>query len=82
MSVQTQVVLEPAAQELAEATSKPPFLYQLDYPEARKVLEDLQAAPVDKLPIDEEWITVPSPFGDARVRIIKPLSTTFSRAVQ
>jgi acetyl esterase/lipase len=72
MSVQTQVVLEPAAQELAEATSKPPFLYQLDYPEARKVLEDLQAAPVDKLPIDEEWITLPSPFGDARVRIIKP----------
>jgi acetyl esterase len=72
MSVQTQVVLEPAAQELAEATSKPPFLYQLDYPEARKVLEDLQAAPVDKLPIDEEWITLPSPFGDASVRIIKP----------
>jgi acetyl esterase/lipase len=72
MSVQTQVVLEPAAQELAEATSKPPFLYQLDYAEARAVLEDLQAAPVDKLPIDEEWITVPSPFGDARVRIIKP----------
>jgi acetyl esterase/lipase len=72
MSVQTQVVLEPAAQELAEATSKPPFLFQLDYAEARAVLEDLQAAPVDKLPIDEEWITVPSPFGDARVRIIKP----------
>jgi hypothetical protein len=46
--------------------------YQLDYPEARKVLKDLQAAPVDKLPIDEEWITVPAAVGDAHVRIIKP----------
>ena len=72
MAVQTKVVLEPAAQELADATSTPPFLYELDYPDARKVLEDLQAAPVDKLPIDEEWITVPSALGDARVRIIKP----------
>jgi acetyl esterase len=66
------VVLEPAAQELADATSTPPFLYELDYPEARKVLDELQAAPVDKLPIDEEWITVPAAVGDARVRIIKP----------
>ena len=72
MAVQTQIVLETAAQELADATSTPPFLYELDYLDARKVLEDLQAAPVDKLPIDEEWITVPSPFGDARVRLIKP----------
>jgi acetyl esterase len=72
MSVQTQVILEPAAQELADATSSPPFLYQLDYPDARKVLEDLQAAPVEKLPIDEEWITVPAAVGDARVRLIKP----------
>jgi acetyl esterase len=66
------VVLEPAVQELADATSKPPFVYQLDYADARKVLDDLQSGPVEKLPIDEEWITVPSSFGDARVRIIKP----------
>jgi acetyl esterase len=72
MAVHTKIVLEPAAQELADATSKPPFLYELDYPEARKVLDNLQAAPVDKLPIDEEWITVPADVGDARVRIIKP----------
>jgi acetyl esterase len=72
MSVQTKVVLEPAAQELADATSRPPFLYELGYTGARKVLDDLQARPVDKLPIDEEWITVPAAVGDARVRIIKP----------
>jgi acetyl esterase len=72
MAVPAEIVLEPAAQELADATSTPPFLYELDYPDARKVLEDLQAPPIDKLPIDEEWITVPSSFGDARVRLIKP----------
>ena len=72
MSVQTKIVLEPAAQELADATSRPPFLYELGYTGARRVLDDLQAGPVDKLPIDEERITAPAAVGDARVRIIKP----------
>ena len=72
MALQTKIVLEPAAQQIADAFSTPPFLYELDYSDARKVLDDAQAAPVEKLPIDEEWITVPSTFGDARVRIIKP----------
>jgi len=73
MTVMTKIVLEPAAQEVADAFSKPPFLYQLDYPQARKVLDDAQeAVPVEKLPVDEEWISVPSDSGDARVRLIKP----------
>jgi acetyl esterase/lipase len=72
MSVETGIVLEPAAQEIADATSKPPLLYELDYVAARKVLEDIQAAPIEKPAVDEEWITVPSPMGDARVRLVKP----------
>jgi acetyl esterase/lipase len=72
MTVQTKIVLEPAAQQVADAFSRPPFLYELGYPAARKVLDDAQASPIEKLPVDEEWITVPSTFGDARVRIIKP----------
>lgn len=63
-----QVVLEPAAQDLVEATGKPPFLYDLGPEGARKVLDDLQAQPVDKLPVDEEWVTVPASVGDVRVR--------------
>ena len=35
---------------IVDATSTPPFLYELEPAAARKVLEDLQAAPVDKLP--------------------------------
>lgn len=70
------VILEPAAQELADASSKPPFLYELAPAAARKVLDDLQAAPIDKLPIDEEWVTVPSSVGDVGVRIVKPPGAT------
>ena len=72
MAVQSRIVLEPSAQGIVDATSKPPFLYELEPPRARKVLEDLQAAPVDKLPVDEEWVTVPAAVGDVRVRIVRP----------
>ena len=62
MSVTTThdpVVLEPASQAFVEATAKPPFLYELSPAEARAVLDDLQAAPIDKLPVNDRWTTVP-----------------------
>ncbi|TMR96268.1 alpha/beta hydrolase [Nonomuraea basaltis] len=68
--------LEPAAQELADATSKPPFLYELGPDGARKVLDDLQAAPVAKPDVDEKWIIVPAGVGDVRVRIVKPAASS------
>src|SRR5262245_36201589 len=66
-------ILEPAAQAFAEATSQPPFLYELGPDGARKVLDDVQAAPIAKLDVDETWITVPAEVGDVQVRIVKPL---------
>jgi acetyl esterase len=76
MSVVTnKIVLETAAQEVADATARPPFVYDLGYEAARKQEEAIQAVPVQKLPIDEEWTTVASGFGDVRVRIIKPRHT-------
>jgi acetyl esterase len=74
MSVTTHnpVVLEPASQTLVEATAKPPFLYELSPPEARAVLDELQAAPIDKLPVNDRWMTVPADIGDVRVRIVRP----------
>ena len=68
----TDVVLEPASQEFVDASSTPPFIYELSPAEARKVLDDVQAAPIDKLPVDEDWITVPARVGDVRVRIVRP----------
>ncbi len=69
-------ILEAAAQKFADATSTPPFLYELGAEGARKVLDDVQAAPIDKLDIDEKWITVPAKVGDVQVRIVKPVATT------
>ncbi|MFI6495011.1 alpha/beta hydrolase [Streptomyces sp. NPDC050564] len=74
MTVQSagSLVLEPASQQLADATSKPPFLYELGPEKARKVLDDIQAEPIDKLSVDSEWITVPAEVGDVRVRVVRP----------
>src|SRR5918997_4070785 len=76
MTAASPIVLEPAAQQVADAFSKPPFLYEMAPADARKVLEDAQSAPIRKLPVDEEWITVPAPVGDVRVRLIKPQGAT------
>jgi acetyl esterase len=75
MSVTTMhnpVVLEPGSQALVEATAKPPFLYELSPGEARAVLDELQAAPIEKLPVDDRWTTVSADVGDVRVRIVRP----------
>ena len=65
--------LEAAAQEFADATSKPPFLYELGPDGARRVLDDVQAAPIAKPEVSDKWIKVPADVGDVRVRIVKPL---------
>ena len=71
-NTRTPVVLEPASQEFVEASAKGPPLYELTPDEARKVLDDVQAAPIDELPVEERWITVPADVGDVRVRIVRP----------
>jgi acetyl esterase len=76
MTAASPIVLEPAAQEVADTFAKPPFLWDMAPADARKVLDDAQSAPVSKLPVDEEWITIPSPAGDVRVRIIRPQGAT------
>ena len=73
MSDQPAIVLEPAAQELVEATADPLGLIKAGPEGARKILNDLQAAPVEKLPVTDEWITVPAAVGDVRARIVKPV---------
>lgn len=68
-------VLEPHTRAFIEAVAaqggEP--LYKLSYPAARKVLEDLQALPVAKLPADVEEKTLPvGPTGEVPVRIYRP----------
>ncbi|MEV6966551.1 alpha/beta hydrolase [Hamadaea sp. NPDC051192] len=69
-----QHILEPAAQAFADAVAQPPFLYELGVDGARKVLDDVQAAPIAMPEIDDKWIIVPAAVGDVRVRIVKPVA--------
>jgi acetyl esterase/lipase len=75
ITASTPIVLEPESRAFVEATSKPPFLYELTPEAARAVLDDVQAAPIDKLEVEERWITVPADVGDVRVRIVRPPNT-------
>ncbi|MEA2471065.1 MAG: acetyl esterase, partial [Thermoleophilaceae bacterium] len=50
----TAVVLEPAAQEFADATSTPPFIYELSPENAREVLEGVQRSAIDKPEVEIE----------------------------
>ncbi|MGW4121762.1 alpha/beta hydrolase [Nocardia sp. NPDC004711] len=71
------ISLEPAAQAFVDATSEPPFLYQLSPEEGRKTVDGVQDSPIFKPEIDEEWITVEGgPTGSIRVRIVKPKDAT------
>ncbi|HVX32711.1 MAG TPA: alpha/beta hydrolase [Solirubrobacterales bacterium] len=70
------VVLEPASQEFVEASARPPYLYEMTPTEARAVLDGIQAAPIEKLPVEDEWVTVPAEVGDVAVRILRPPHAT------
>ncbi|WP_328395404.1 alpha/beta hydrolase [Nocardia sp. NBC_00416] len=71
------ISLEQAAQEFVDATSQPPFLYQLPPEEGRKAVDSVQDSPIDKPEVDEEWITVEGgPTGSVRARIVTPPGTT------
>jgi acetyl esterase/lipase len=65
-------ILEREAQSIVDGTANPPFLYELGPDGARKVLDDIQAVPVDMPEVHERWITVPAAVGAVRVRIVTP----------
>ncbi|MEU3910168.1 alpha/beta hydrolase [Streptomyces sp. NPDC029721] len=71
-------VLEAAAQAFADATAKPPFLYEIPVAEGRRAVEGVQSGEgVDLPPVDEEWIVVPGgPTGQVRTRIVRPHGAT------
>ncbi|NJI61042.1 MULTISPECIES: alpha/beta hydrolase [Microbacterium] len=72
----TDHVLEPEARAFADAAGKPPFLADLGVDGARTLLDDVQAGPIAKADVADEWITVPAEVGDVQVRIVKPAGAT------
>ncbi|MCW3031519.1 MAG: esterase, partial [Solirubrobacterales bacterium] len=69
----TTVVLEPAAQEFASATSDPPYLFDLGPVEGRKTVDDVQSGEVEKPDVEIKDTTIPGgPSGAVSVRILRP----------
>ena len=71
------VSLETAAQDFVDATSEPPFLWELPPEEGRKAVDGVQDSPIDKPDVDDEWIMIDGgPTGTVKIRIVKPKGTT------
>lgn len=71
------VVLEQAAQEFADATAKPPHLFDLTPEQGRAAVDEVQSGEVAKPAVDIEDITVAGgPSGEVKVRIIRPEGAT------
>jgi acetyl esterase/lipase len=67
------IVLEPAAQEFADAAARPPFAFQLPLAQGRAGFVDLQSADVRKPPADVSDRDVQvGPAGRVPVRIVRP----------
>lgn len=70
------VVLEPEAQAFADATAKPPFLADLGPVKGRAAVDEVQSAPVDKLPVEiEDLVIEGGPSGSVSIRILRPQKT-------
>ena len=69
----TTVVLEPAAQEFADATADPPYLFDLGPVEARRTVDEVQSGEVAKPDVEIEDATIPGgPSGAVSVRVLRP----------
>jgi acetyl esterase len=73
MTITTNVVLEPAAQEFAEATANPPYLFDLGPVEGRKVVDEVQSGEIEKPDVEIQDTTIPGgPSGEVSLRILRP----------
>jgi acetyl esterase/lipase len=72
------VVLEPAAQAVADASATPPFITQLGPEKGREALDQAQSEPgVAKPDVDIEDFTIPGgPHGEVKMRILRPAGAT------
>src|SRR3954447_8739730 len=67
------VVLEPAAQQFAEATAEPPYLPDLGAVEGRKTVDQVQSGEIAKPDVDIDDTTIPGgPSGQVSIRILRP----------
>jgi len=71
------VALEPAAQAFVDATSVPPFLYEMTPEDGRKTVDEVQSSEIFKPEVDDAWTEVQGgPTGSVKLRIVKPRGTS------
>ena len=68
----TSFNLEKSAKELIDVLAKAAPLTGLPLEEARKAVEAAQSAPIPMPDVDESWVTVWSPVGEFKVRVVRP----------
>lgn len=68
----TSFNLEKSAKELTDVLAKAPPLTGLPLEDARKAVEAAQSAPIPMPDVDESWVTVWSPVGEFKVRVVRP----------
>jgi acetyl esterase len=68
----TSFNLEKSAKELIDVLAKAPPLTGLPLEETRKAVEAAQSAPIPMPDVDESWVTVWSPVGEFKVRVVRP----------
>jgi acetyl esterase len=69
----TPVVLEPAAQDFADATANLPYLFDLGPDKGRETVDEVQSGEIDRPDVEIEDRTVlGGPTGDVSVRIMRP----------
>ncbi|GCB44793.1 alpha/beta hydrolase [Streptomyces sp. NL15-2K] len=67
-------VLEEAAQNFADATAHPPFLYDLDPLEGRRAVDDIQSGDVPAPDADVADLSIPGgPSGMVSIRVFRPV---------
>ncbi len=76
----TKPVLEPAAQEFADATADPPYLFDLGPDKGRETVDEVQSGEIARPDVDITDITVPGgPSGAVSVRILSVRRPSGSR---
>ncbi|GAA4147844.1 alpha/beta hydrolase [Actinomadura keratinilytica] len=70
------VVLEPAAQEFANATAKPPYLFDLGPVKGRETVDEVQSGEIDMPAAEIEELRLSSPVGEFPVKIVRPEGVT------
>jgi NAD(P)-dependent dehydrogenase (short-subunit alcohol dehydrogenase family) len=70
-------VLEPSAQQFADSTANPPFLFDLGPGKGRETVDQVQSGDIAKPDVDVTDTTVPGgASGEVSVRIVRPRGTS------